>query len=131
MKENPNLACLFRSYRSRANARGHEFELSYEELKELIFSDCYLCGSPPSNTYVHDKPTRYSVPVIYSGIDRDDNSKGYVKDNVYPACWKCNRSKADLSLVDFLDHIQKIYNNLLKQAVKEESEREEDENAST
>jgi len=37
----------------------------------------------------------------YTGIDRVDNKKGYVVDNVVSCCTICNRVKNNMSYIDF------------------------------
>jgi hypothetical protein len=41
----------------------------------------------------------------FNGIDRVDNSKGYILGNCVPCCSWCNRAKADGTLAKFMDWI--------------------------
>jgi len=81
------------------------FELSFEEFCDLIGRNCYLCGAPPSN---RAKSARGPLVFLYSGIDRVDNSMGYVAGNVEPCCQICNRMKNVMGLKEFKSHIKKI-----------------------
>jgi hypothetical protein len=89
----------YRSYVKGAARRNYAFELSMEEFIELIFSPCYYCGETGD---VH-KSHR-------NGVDRVDNSKGYVKGNVVSCCWNCNLLKKSVSvniarkIVEFVDN---------------------------
>lgn len=40
--------------------------------------------------------------IVTVGVDRVDNAKGYVMDNVVPCCAICNSMKSSMKLVDFL-----------------------------
>lgn len=43
------------------------------------------------------------------GVDRIDNTKGYIKGNCVTCCKWCNMMKKNLSVEDFIKHITKIY----------------------
>lgn len=76
-KNNP-AAQQWTSYRKNAKSRGVVFELDRAHFIDLVTDSCYYCGEPPS-------------PV--NGVDRVNNSSGYVTDNVVTACRWCNQSK--------------------------------------
>lgn len=101
------IRCVFSKYRHRAKYKGIEFTLSHESFASVIVRNCYICGQKPSNKYVNAKGPKYGV-LFYSGIDRVDNSVGYVDGNVMPCCSKCNSMKSKLSHSDFKKHIKKI-----------------------
>ena len=42
------------------------------------------------------------------GIDREDSSKAYTKENSYPCCGTCNKMKLALTHTEFLQHIARI-----------------------
>ena len=46
---------------------------------------------------------------MYNGIDRIDNNKPYIKENLVPCCKKCNFFKSNHTKKDFLDHVKIIY----------------------
>ncbi len=94
---------VFSDYRKSARVKGHSFELSREQVGELIKEDCYYCGGKPSNSLVYHEKI-----ITYQGIDRLDNSEGYTPDNVVPCCIICNKMKKAMSLDAFMDHILKI-----------------------
>lgn len=75
----------------------------------LTTQECYLCGAPPSQAYRHDKNPAHSEPFYYNGIDRVDNSMGYVSGNLYACCKTCNYAKGQLTLEQFLIHVAQIY----------------------
>lgn len=57
--------------------------------------------------YKYYKDSDYDI--VYNGIDRVDNSKGYIKGNCVSCCSICNTMKLSLNLEDFKEHINKIY----------------------
>lgn len=60
----------------------------------LTKMQCEYCGAEPSQIITG---SRHRGNYIYNGIDRIDNKLGYIKGNVVPCCWQCNKSKADMS----------------------------------
>ena len=69
----------WRSLRGTALRRGLEFNLPLEEFCEIIKNSCHYCESP--------------LPETGGGIDRRDNSKGYISGNCLPCCLICNMTK--------------------------------------
>ena len=73
--------------------RGLEYSLTKEQYDELIYKPCYLCG------YKN---------IVGNGLDRQDNTKGYIIDNVLPCCSTCNMMKAFYNIDDFIKQMKKI-----------------------
>lgn len=86
----------FIKYNENARLRGYEFTLQIEFFSNLINGNCHYCGLKTAN-----------------GIDRIDNTKGYIESNVISCCKICNTMKMALSYEDFKKHIKNIYNHLL------------------
>lgn len=61
-----------------ARTRGLAWDLPKELALDLVTDSCYYCGTPPDPCH---------------GIDRVDNSRGYVEDNVVTCCRYCNMAK--------------------------------------
>lgn len=99
---------VFKFYKDNAKRKVHDFELEFDELIEITQQNCRYCDCLPSNNY---KLADDGFEFKYNGIDRVDNSKGYVKGNVVPCCKPCNTMKSNLTFEEFLDKIQKIYRN--------------------
>ena len=97
---------LYHLYKHKCKKRNIEFDLAYDRFIVMIFGNCYLCGSGPSN-----RLARKDIPgeLIYNGIDRVDNNKGYSLGNVRTCCGKCNGMKSNHKLSDFKNHIAKIF----------------------
>jgi len=100
---------LYASYASGARNRNYEFSLSKEEFFKLTQMNCYYCNSSPINI---SKNTCYNGDYIYNGVDRIDNTKGYVYNNCVSCCKKCNRAKDTMTVLEFHEWITKVYNNL-------------------
>lgn len=97
----------YKHYRYQAIKRNLPFELTLEEFITIIKSDCNYCGEPPR---VNDGEIRYMRNGLFlrNGIDRINSTIGYVSNNVVPCCNICNWMKSDLSIDDFITHIDKI-----------------------
>lgn len=112
-----NLRCLFRAYSRRAKRTGRSFDLTLDRFRELTSSDCFICGAKPKQRYKHDKNA--GAPYVYNGIDRMDNSEGYVDGNCAPCCFTCNAAKGTRSLEQFLLYINRAYEHSIKPALAE------------
>jgi len=98
---------LIRSYRRGAKHRGLEFHLTDEDCESLFKMDCHYCGSPPSATSKVVR-TNDCDEFIYNGIDRIENTLGYLKNNIVPCCSLCNFMKGSKTVTEFLSHVEKI-----------------------
>ena len=97
---------VIRAYKRAARERGFVYELEREDFMRITQQDCYYCGSPPSNIHKNQKSTG---DYVYNGIDRVDNSLGYIVGNVVPSCWTCNWSKNNMTIPQFIEWIAKLY----------------------
>lgn len=75
-KKIPKEVSRLTSIKSRAKKRNLECDLDIQDVQQLIVKGCIYCGSQERIE-----------------IDRMDNSKGYIKTNVAPACRRCNTIK--------------------------------------
>lgn len=85
---------IFIRYKNDATRRNrnYEFNLTFEQFSELINKECQYCPTTPSR-----------------GVDRINNSLGYIISNCAPCCSKCNVMKMNKSLEEFYSQIEKIY----------------------
>jgi len=97
---------IYRNYKSSAQKRNLEFSLSFEEFYKLITQNCFYCNSSGNNVRKYK-----NEDVIYNGIDRVDNTIGYIMSNCVPCCAVCNRAKNKYSLDLFIEWINRISNN--------------------
>lgn len=102
------LNTLLNNYRTRAKRKKISFSLSIKLFMDLVKQDCYYCGAKPSNFL---KKKRMNGGITYNGIDRVDNSLGYVKDNCVPSCEICNKAKRDLTAEEFTEWINRLLSN--------------------
>lgn len=89
-----NLNLRYRGYEKGAKERNYSFELTKEEFKDIT-----------------SKPCRYCNTTKNIGIDRVDNTQGYILENCAPCCKRCNRAKDTMGVDEFLDWIHRVANN--------------------
>ena len=89
---------LFTHYKKRAEKKKLDFTLTEEIFKQEIMKDCYLCGKQNSDNHCN-------------GLDRFDNTKGYVVENVRACCGNCNYLKNDYSYDVVIEKCRRIYEN--------------------
>lgn len=82
----------FATYTRTAKYRGIAFTLTYAEFLEFWQRPCTYCGT--------------AIETI--GLDRVENSLGYLLANVTPCCGTCNRMKRVVSVKEFIDHCWKV-----------------------
>lgn len=97
---------VYRRYKSSAKERNLEFCLTLEEFKNLCKENCIYCGSAPLN---FQKSEYNNGNFIYNGIDRVDNTQGYLNTNTVSCCKNCNKAKDVMSKEEFLKWIEKVY----------------------
>jgi hypothetical protein len=97
---------IFSCYVSKAKRRNLEFTITECEFNEMTKQNCYYCGDAPSNIHQNKK---MNGEYIYNGIDRIDNTIGYIKENCVASCKDCNLAKRELSQIQFFNMIKKIY----------------------
>jgi len=108
-----SLKYSFAQYKHGAKRRGLSFSIGIDEFKNLTSSNCFYCDRPPNNpsTLPPALLRKYKdpvVPYLSNGIDRKNNTLGYVVENCVPCCRECNFMKQNVSLPDFIDQILKI-----------------------
>jgi hypothetical protein len=100
-------------YKHSAKRRNIYFDLKLEDFKNNCLNDCHYCGIAP-NKNRKKRNNKGFMAINFNGLDRIDNKKGYVSDNIVPCCSDCNLAKRDLSTKAFLEMITLIYNNKVK-----------------
>jgi hypothetical protein len=91
-----NKHVIWNHYVKGAKKRGIHFSLSKTQFQELIVQSCFYCGHHMNNEV--------------NGIDRLDNQKGYITDNVVSCCEICNVLKGSQHPQEFIDKMQAIHN---------------------
>jgi hypothetical protein len=97
---------IISTYKFGAKRRGREWDLSTEEVEALFKGNCHYCGRPPMQARRHPAE---NGGYVYNGIDRVDNTKGYVVGNVVSCCSKCNRAKTDMTFDEFIEWIERVH----------------------
>jgi hypothetical protein len=77
----------YRVAKHLAYRRKMKFLLTFEEYTNLISQPCYYCGA--DLVFEHG-----------ASIDRIDNEKGYMLDNLLPCCNICNKGRNTIYTVD-------------------------------
>lgn len=107
---------LYEDYKAGATKRNLSFSLSKDEFKALTEQDCHYCKIPPkqimttSNKKCTKEGKEHSA-YAYNGIDRKDNSIGYVLSNCLPCCTLCNRAKHNHPYDLFIDYLNRFRNH--------------------
>lgn len=102
-ESNPALTSVRNLYQSSARKRGLIWLVEEHIFDAIVQYPCTYCGAPPSNKRTHRGRT-----FVYTGIDRQDNSLGYVPGNIYPCCKMCNQAKSNYSLEKFLEWAERV-----------------------
>lgn len=97
----------YNDYIYSSKEREIDFFITKEEFKMLTSKNCYYCERPPSSH--RTKKETYNGDYIYNGLDRVDNSKPYILDNVVPCCKICNYAKGNMSVDEFFKWIISVY----------------------
>ena len=107
---------LAASVKGGAKKRNIEYMLSLEQFKNIVKNNCYWCGEKPplKNPKAERMPT---LPAPANGIDRINNSIGYIYDNCVASCQKCNIAKNNYSEKEFLEWIKKVYMHQFQEVV--------------
>ncbi|NJO48086.1 MAG: hypothetical protein HC840_00055 [Leptolyngbyaceae cyanobacterium RM2_2_4] len=117
----------FRIYQNKyirtAKKRGLEWKLTEEDFKEIVGKDCFWCGAAPALRSPYNSPSIRKTAskraieqswIAVNGIDRVNNSLGYLKSNSVPCCTECNLAKLDRTAKQFFEHCKRVLDHLSK-----------------
>lgn len=90
-------------YRKDASKRGYEWALSEDQFYGLITSPCHYTGFPPSKLIKTQEGDFF-----WNGVDRVDNTRGYVPDNVVPCSDHANWAKCTRKYDDFIAWLKQV-----------------------
>lgn len=102
---------LYYSYKISTKNKKYTFNLSKNEFRSLTNNNCYYCDIKPYKKMFRKS---FNGPYYYNGIDRIDNTKGYLIENCRTCCWECNQLKSSKNIKEFLMKIETIYNHRIK-----------------
>lgn len=91
----------YKQYVNSAKARGYTWKLTREASETLFKAPCFYCGGVSKRSYG-------GFEFYLNGIDRIDNSKGYVDGNCIPCCRPCNCLKGTGTSDEFWERVQGI-----------------------
>jgi len=84
---------VWKLYAAGAARRSLPFEISLAEFEQLFWQKpCHYCGDP----------------IATAGVDRVDNSSGYMSSNCVPCCKTCNFMKLQSSAQEFIAKCKQI-----------------------
>jgi hypothetical protein len=92
-----NLNIQYKVYIRSASDKNLEFKITFEQYEGLVCGKCHYCG------IIADKG--------FNGIDRKDQTKGYILENCVNCCQMCNYMKKSLSDDIFIKRIEHILTN--------------------
>lgn len=90
-----NKHVVWNQYVKGSKKRGIDFKLNKDNFNSLIIQKCFYCD--------------YQKEGEINGIDRIDNNKGYIEENIVPCCQVCNLAKGSQHPQEFIDKITSIY----------------------
>lgn len=109
VKKEAGYNSIYNHYKANAKKRNYEFNLTKQEFIELTQSNCFYCGIEPLSIY-----NKNFYNILYNGIDRIDNSKGYIIDNSVACCKMCNIAKNNNTLEYFMQWIKQVFKHNFK-----------------
>lgn len=118
--------------RHGAKKRGYAYSLTKNEFIYLVGKNCHYCGSVPKPFNLYYKSDCITVYPAYAdiseewrklqwinanGIDRKDNSVGYILENCIPCCFPCNKAKGGMSYDEFIKYLNNLVEFRLQQVI--------------
>lgn len=102
--------------RAGAKARGLGWELTDEHAERLVLSKCHYCGIAGGNRV--RRRGKHETSFAINGIDRMENSLGYVPANVVPCCGQCNMAKQSTPYAAFVEWLNRAGNHTFMQGAE-------------
>ena len=106
------LRYVFGYYIKNAKIRSLSFNLSFDEFCQIVVKNCYYCGLEPEqgrNKSRLNRPKVFNGITKHNGIDRVDNSRGYVQDNIVPCCKTCQYAKRAMTEIEFYTWVRRVH----------------------
>ena len=100
---------LVRQIKNSAKQRGHTFNLTDAQIKQLTSQPCHYCGKEPAQAQEKTTSVRCNGIYLHNGLDRIDNECGYEIDNVVTCCRTCNSAKLTMTIEEFKIWVCRIY----------------------
>lgn len=107
-----SLDILWATYRKNAKKRNIVFDLPRDYFNDMVKKTCFYCKSSGSNRTSQKRSKIFGNKFfIHNGIDRVDNEKGYTLENIVPCCKDCNLMKREMSIADWIYHMENVLQN--------------------
>jgi len=102
-----------RNVRDHHKIKGHIFEVSFDEMVKLCHEskNCKICHIPVSWDYVQSGITARTQQS--PTLDRTNNEKVLRKDNIQILCLRCNVTKGDRTMKDFIEYCNNVAERFL------------------
>ena len=85
-----------------------EFTINFEQFVKMSQENCYYCNGKVEDV---GNTINYSYETVkYNGIDRINNTKGYVPGNCRPCCKSCNMFKGVGTVKQMAENAFNIFN---------------------
>lgn len=97
---------IVRTVKRGAKERNYQFRLTKKQVRGIVTKNCHYCGKSPSQV---SRSRDANGVFVYNGIDRVNNTKGYVEGNVVPCCKICNIAKSTMSVEEFKNWILQVH----------------------
>jgi len=98
---------LFRNYKNNADQKGIEFIVDLDEFQRITSSNCHYCGQEPTPMPMTNR--RHQTTYNRNGIDRVDDTKGYISGNCVACCKWCNYAKRERTPQEFLLWVRRVF----------------------
>ena len=105
-KNHPTHGGVLSYYLRNAKTRGISWSLTPDQFTTLVTSPCHYCGCAPVERWLKGKM------VMWSGVDRVDNTRGYEPGNVVPCCRHCNSAKGSRSVEEFNEWAHRVVHRI-------------------
>ena len=92
------IASSFEQYRKNAESAGRAFEIDESDYSRITTGGCFYCLFDERQV----------------GMDRVDNTEGYVSTNLVGCCNRCNEMKGTKTIDEFVEVAVKVYNHVYK-----------------
>ncbi len=103
---NYHLNSLYSKYHwESAESRKLIFDLTLKQFEQLTSDNCFYCGISP---YRQHKSKAHAGFYLYNGIDRVNNTIGYILENCVSCCLTCNRAKHAQTQEEFSQWLKRL-----------------------
>lgn len=100
-KQKSGLKTMYQDYKHNAWSRMLSFKITFKQFVRITSQSCFYCKQEPTERF-----RKFYFKA--NGIDRKNNSKGYVLTNLVPCCTICNRAKGEMNLSDFMNYLRRF-----------------------